>query len=447
MNALFVLLPFFVFCDLFFLKKIQGETFRQVISYTYSLKGIVAILCVVLVAQVDRMGELAVFLLALLIIFYLLRRARVVIRLQEQGLYQEGLRSYPFVLCMEATGVLMKWFIGAIAVSFILKALSWRITVLEPEMVRVVLLSFFAGIIMLTLIAQVSRRLPGTTLAELVGLKVPVRSFFKLWVVPVCVGLVFSAFSVWILFFRDVSPATPFSELMDRADTPLSVCLLFVIGLLAAPFFEELIFRGYFYSVLERVKGRGIAVLVVTLMFGGIHMEQYSGDYFSIFAVMGIGLMLTLMRAWTGSSKPSIIMHYVFNISMVIFPVVVLSQTNPSYIQYRISEDQLTSVEKRTLLVESLREYPKNTVALYDLAKLSMEDQTELGQALEFIDQALAYNPGRSVYLELRADILYRMGDLDQALEILREINEIYPDDSVIQEKILRLINLQLENL
>lgn len=443
MSVLFILLPFFVFCDLFFLKKIQKETYRRTISYAYSLKGILAVLCVVLVAQVDRLGEMALFLLALLVIFYLLRRARAVARLQEQGFYDIEHRAHPFVLSMEAMGVLLKWFISAIAVSFVLKLLSRWIPALEPEMIRVVLLSFFAAVIMLALIAQVSRRLPGLVFKELLGLKAPVRSFFKLWVVPVCIALVFSAFSTWVLFCRDVTPVTPFSELLDQAKTPLSMILFLVIGLVTAPFFEEVIFRGYFYYVLERVKGRGIAVLVVTLIFGGIHIEQYSGDYYSILAVMGIGLMLTLVRAWTGSAKPSIIMHYVFNISMVIFPVVVLSQMNPSYVQYRIQEETLTPLEKRALLTESIQEYPRNAEALYDLAKLRMEDSDGLPQALELIDRALMYNPGRSLYLELKADLLFKMGDAGAALEILRELNIKYPEDLEIEEKVLWLTELQ----
>ncbi|HSA30601.1 MAG TPA: CPBP family glutamic-type intramembrane protease [Candidatus Omnitrophota bacterium] len=439
MSVLFILLPFFVFCDLFFLKKIQKETFRQVISYTYSLRGIVAILCVVLVAQVDSLGDLAIFLLALLVVFYLLRRARAVRRLQSQGFYDECHQAYPFVLSMEATGILLKWFIAVIAASFILKFSSQWVTPFEPEIVRVVLLSFLAGLIMLGLIEHMSRRLPGATLKELLGLKAPVRSFFKLWFVPICIGVSFAAVSSWVLFFRDVTPVTPFSELMDQAETPLSAILFLVIGLVTAPLLEELIFRGYFFYVLQRVKGRGVAVLVVTLIFGGIHIEQYSGDYFSILAVMGIGLMLTLMRAWTGSAKPSVVMHYVFNISMVIIPVAVLSYVNPSYLRYRALEQQLSPLEKNVLLMESLREYPQNTEALYDLARLSLEDEGDFQRALEFIDRALKYNPGRSIFLELKADILFEMGDRAAALEVLTDLDTRYPGDPAIEERIQEL--------
>ena len=92
---------------------------------------------------------------------------------------------------------------------------------------------------------------------------------------------------------------------------------------------------------------------------------------------------------------------------------------------------------------ESIRECPKNTEALYDLAKLRAQDPDGLPQALELIDRALMYNPGRSLYLEFKADVLSAMGDAAAALEILRELSTKYPEDLEIEEKLLWLTELQ----
>lgn len=80
-----------------------------------------------------------------------------------------------------------------------------------------------------------------------------------------------------------------------------------------APLVEELIYRGVLYSAIERAAGVGIAVAVVTLMFAGVHVFQYSNNIGVIAVITMLSLALTIIRAYSGSVFPPFIVHLVFN--------------------------------------------------------------------------------------------------------------------------------------
>ncbi len=80
-----------------------------------------------------------------------------------------------------------------------------------------------------------------------------------------------------------------------------------------APLIEELIYRGVLYSAIERAAGVGIAVAVVTLMFAGVHVFQYSNNIGVIAVITMLSLALTVIRAYSGSVVPPFIVHLVFN--------------------------------------------------------------------------------------------------------------------------------------
>ncbi|HEU4768353.1 MAG TPA: type II CAAX endopeptidase family protein, partial [Pyrinomonadaceae bacterium] len=80
-----------------------------------------------------------------------------------------------------------------------------------------------------------------------------------------------------------------------------------------APLVEELIYRGVLYSALERAAGLGVAVAVVSLLFAGIHVFQYSNNIGVILVITVLSFTLTIARAYTGSLFPPFIIHLVFN--------------------------------------------------------------------------------------------------------------------------------------
>lgn len=85
------------------------------------------------------------------------------------------------------------------------------------------------------------------------------------------------------------------------------------VATFTAPLVEELIYRGVFYSAVQRTLGTIIAVLVVSLLFAGVHVFQYKDNIAVIGVITLLSFTLTLVRAYTGKVLPSFIIHLVFN--------------------------------------------------------------------------------------------------------------------------------------
>ncbi len=102
---------------------------------------------------------------------------------------------------------------------------------------------------------------------------------------------------------------------------------LYLVAFLAtftAPLVEEVIYRGILYSAFQRTFGVGLSILFVTTIFAGVHVPQYYPSYSTIFLIVLLSLVLTLIRARTGNLLPCIVLHTLFNgiqsIGLVAFP-------------------------------------------------------------------------------------------------------------------------------
>lgn len=89
--------------------------------------------------------------------------------------------------------------------------------------------------------------------------------------------------------------------------------LVVVLAVLTAPLVEEVVYRGVVYSSVERLWGKVAGVLVVTGIFALVHVPQYWGSVAAITAIVLLSLVLTMLRAWTGSLLPCVVMHLVYN--------------------------------------------------------------------------------------------------------------------------------------
>ena len=86
-----------------------------------------------------------------------------------------------------------------------------------------------------------------------------------------------------------------------------------VIAATTAPLVEEVIYRGILYSALQRAMGPVLAIIVVTLMFAGLHVVQYWPDIGAISAIAFLSLAITVVRARTGRLLPCFVIHLIFN--------------------------------------------------------------------------------------------------------------------------------------
>lgn len=89
--------------------------------------------------------------------------------------------------------------------------------------------------------------------------------------------------------------------------------MVVVLAVLLAPLVEEVVYRGVVYSTVERIGGKAAGVIVATTIFALVHVPQYWGSVAAITAIVTLSLVLTLLRAWTGSLLPCVVMHLVYN--------------------------------------------------------------------------------------------------------------------------------------
>ena len=86
-----------------------------------------------------------------------------------------------------------------------------------------------------------------------------------------------------------------------------------VLGVLVAPLVEETIFRGFLYPVIARRLGIAAGVLITGMLFGLLHAAQLWGGWGQIVLLIVVGVVLTAVRARTGTVSASYFVHLGYN--------------------------------------------------------------------------------------------------------------------------------------
>ena len=122
-------------------------------------------------------------------------------------------------------------------------------------------------------------------------------------------GMIMLVVATDLLMMSLDQPVVPDFQLQwYESGSPL---LFFLAIVVAAPLFEELFFRGYMMSAIERAGLPVFAGAVISAaLWASIHV-QYDAFYMSILFVMG--LVLAAARAKTGSVVPCFAMHAAAN--------------------------------------------------------------------------------------------------------------------------------------
>jgi uncharacterized protein len=123
---------------------------------------------------------------------------------------------------------------------------------------------------------------------------------------------------------------------------PITITLYATLGVLVAPFVEEILFRGFIYPVFERrftqwwgsprtdasasflekvAWGQVGAIALTGLLFAFLHVSQLWGSWAGTALILGVGLTLSTVRACTGSVLPCFLIHLAYNstISLLFF--------------------------------------------------------------------------------------------------------------------------------
>ena len=108
----------------------------------------------------------------------------------------------------------------------------------------------------------------------------------------------------------NIPPDLPIEEMMkDR----FVANMFLIFGVLPAPFVEELYFRGLLYPALERKIGNAAAIVLTAAAFAGMHATQLAGSVAPLAMLFVVGLILTIIRAVTGSVGTAFVFHVAYN--------------------------------------------------------------------------------------------------------------------------------------
>jgi membrane protease YdiL (CAAX protease family) len=110
--------------------------------------------------------------------------------------------------------------------------------------------------------------------------------------------------------FLKQSGPVPFEEFFKARQT---VLMMMGFGILVAPLVEETIFRGFLYPVTARTFGVVPGVLITGIVFGAFHAMQLWGAWGQIALLVMVGIVLTWVRARTGSVLASFLLHVAYN--------------------------------------------------------------------------------------------------------------------------------------
>ncbi len=89
--------------------------------------------------------------------------------------------------------------------------------------------------------------------------------------------------------------------------------VLALVATIGAPIQEEIVYRGVLYGALEKSIGMRGAVILVSLLFWGVHVAQYWQSIATLVAVLLLSFVLTGLRAWSGKLLSCVATHLFFN--------------------------------------------------------------------------------------------------------------------------------------
>lgn len=110
--------------------------------------------------------------------------------------------------------------------------------------------------------------------------------------------------------FLNSKEALPIEELLKAR---VSVILFCILSVTVAPVVEETIFRGFFYPVIARQLGAGAGVAITGTLFGLLHAAQLWGAWGRVGLLILVGVVLTWVRARTGTVAASYFVHLGYN--------------------------------------------------------------------------------------------------------------------------------------
>jgi membrane protease YdiL (CAAX protease family) len=139
-------------------------------------------------------------------------------------------------------------------------------------------------------------------------------------------GGILLAFIVSALAALVHTPKVP-SPVESLMNSPVLLTLFGVMAVTLAPFFEELVFRGFLQPLLTRSLGVIVGIVLTAIVFGSLHAPEYSFAWQYAVAVSLVGVVLGWLRVRSDSIIPCTVMHGAYNSVFVV--ALIISKFSP----------------------------------------------------------------------------------------------------------------------
>ncbi len=100
-------------------------------------------------------------------------------------------------------------------------------------------------------------------------------------------------------------------EVLIKSRASLAAIILF--GVVLAPIFEEMLFRGFLLPLLVRSMGAWLGILLTALLFGLLHGPENHWAWQPVVLIGIAGIAFGYVRYKTGSTTSAFLMHSAYN--------------------------------------------------------------------------------------------------------------------------------------
>jgi len=126
----------------------------------------------------------------------------------------------------------------------------------------------------------------------------------------VLIGLLMQAVALVAERFLPLPTNTPFEVVLRR---PYSLIAIAIFSVTLGPLIEELLFRGFLYSLLRKHFGVLTAIIGTALPFGLVHLAQYGYSWASGLLIFMVGVVLATVREKANSLAAGFLVHVAYN--------------------------------------------------------------------------------------------------------------------------------------
>ena len=132
----------------------------------------------------------------------------------------------------------------------------------------------------------------------------------KYLLVGLLLGLLVPSLSILVAYLRGEYIIMSISSLTHVLLRDLTISICFGI---ATAVFEEVLFRGVLFRLIEEKLGSCLALIIISLIFGFLHLMNGNGSFFTGFAISIIGILITVAYMYTRNLWFPIAIHFAWN--------------------------------------------------------------------------------------------------------------------------------------